>query len=173
MKEKKDELHQFRWKGWFARFSGILMMCFNFMTTSITTLGAGVMAVAAITLVVSCDKDDQNQEQKKKKKHNVELVYGRNSETSWQNISMDTLYKYNSDPTVDSIFMIPEMTNQYSTYSTNQLKSITNKLRQRHNVNPNKVFGKGELQLKNESIMNNLEIVRFFADTLRYNVTSR
>ena len=106
-------------------------------------------------------------------KHNVELVYGKNEETAWNNISMDTLYKYNEDRTVDSIFMIPEMTNQFSTYSTNQLKYIIPLLRQRHNVNPKKIFGKGELQLKNESIMNNPEIIRFFADTLKYNVTSR
>lgn len=104
-------------------------------------------------------------------KHNVELVYGRNSETSWQNISLDTIRKYNADRYVDTIFMVPEMTNQYSTYSTNQLKSIINKLRERHNVNPDKVFGKGELQLWNQSVLNNPEIVRFFADTLKYNVT--
>jgi hypothetical protein len=104
-------------------------------------------------------------------KHNVELVYGRNSETSWQNISLDTIRKYNADRYVDTIFMVPEMTNQYSTYSTNQLKSIINKLRERHNVNPDKIFGKGELQLWNQSVLNNPEIVRFFADTLKYNVT--
>lgn len=169
MKEKKDKLHQFRWKGWFARFSGILMLCFNFMTTSLATIGVGVMAVATITLVVSCDKDNQNQEQPENKKHNVELKY----KSGLQGIEMDSIYKYNSDPTVDTIFMIPEMYNQFSTLTTNQLKTRINLLRERHNVNPNKVFGKGELQLKNESIMNNLEIVRFFADTLRYNVTSR
>lgn len=169
MKEKKDKLHQFRWKGWFARFSGILMLCFNFMTTSLATIGVGVMAVATITLVVSCDKDNQNQEQPENKKHNVELKY----KSGLQGIEMDSIYKYNSDPTVDTIFMIPEMYNLFSTLTTNQLKTRVNLLRERHNVNPNKVFGKGELQLKNESIMNNLEIVRFFADTLRYNVTSR
>mgnify|MGYP003299675246 CR=1 FL=1 len=66
------------------------------------------------------------------------------------------------------------MINQFSTLNTNQLKNyLIPLLRERHNVNPNKVFGKGELQLKNESIMNNPEIIRFFADTLRYNVTSR
>jgi hypothetical protein len=69
--------------------------------------------------------------------------------------------------------MVPEMTNQYSTYSTNQLKSIINKSRERHNVNPDKIFGKGELQLWNQSVLNNPEIVRFFADTLKYNVTYR
>ena len=87
---------------------------------------------------------------------------------------MDTLYKYNADPTVDTIFMIPEMTNQFSTLNTNQLKNyLIPLLRERHNVNPNKVFGRGELQLKNESTINNPEIIRFFRDTLGYNVTHR
>lgn len=131
---------------------------------------AGTMLVALPFAFGGCEKDPVKPENKK---HNVELVYGQNVDTQWQNISMDTLYKYNSDPTVDTIFMIPEMYNQYSTVSTNGLKTIISKLRQRHNVNPNKVFGKGELQLKNESIMNNPEIIRFFADTLKYNVTSR
>lgn len=108
------------------------------------------------------------------KKHNVELVYGRNNETQWQNISLDTLYKYNSDPTVDSILMIPEMTNQFSTLKTNQLKDyLIPLLRERHNVNPNKVFGKGEMELNAESVIDNPEIVRFFADTLKYNVICR
>lgn len=106
-------------------------------------------------------------------KHNVELVYGDKPSTNWQHIEMDTIYKYNSDTIVDTIFMIPTYYNQFSDLSTNGLKNLANKLRERHNVNPDKVFGKGELQLKNESIMNNLEIVRFFADTLKYNVTSR
>ncbi len=133
---------------------------------------AGTMLVALPFAFGGCEKDPVKPENNNKK-HNVELVYGQNVDTQWQNISMDTLYKYNSDPTVDTIFMIPEMYNQYSTVSTNGLKTIISKLRQRHNVNPNKVFGKGELQLKNESIMNNPEIIRFFADTLKYNVTSR
>ncbi len=102
-------------------------------------------------------------------KHNVELVFADIA----QDLHMDTIYKYNSDPTVDTIFMIPDRYNKYSTLSTNGLKNVANKLRERHNVNPNKVFGKGELQLQNESIVNNPEIVRFFADTLKYNVTSR
>ncbi len=106
-------------------------------------------------------------------KHNVELVYGDDSDTQWQNISIDTLQKYNNDPTVDTIFMIPEMYNQFSTNSINGLKYIVPRLRERHNVNPDKVFGKGELQLQQSSVQNNLEIVRFFRDTLRYNVTMR
>ena len=133
---------------------------------------AGTMLVALPFAFGGCEKDPVKPENNNKK-HNVELVYGKNEETAWNNISMDTLYKYNANPTVDTIFMIPEMCNQFSTYSTNQLKYIIPLLRQRHNVNPNKVFGKGELQLKNESTINNPEIVRFFRDTLGYNVTHR
>ncbi len=130
--------------------------------------------VASLPLFTSCEKDNEKPSQPQQQKHNVELVYGRNNETQWQNISMDTLYKYNSDPTVDTVFMVPEVYNQFSTLQTSQLKNyLIPLLRERHNVNPNKVFGKGELQLKSESIINNPEIVRFFADTLRYNVTSR
>ncbi|MBR3783278.1 MAG: hypothetical protein IKJ78_02270 [Bacteroidales bacterium] len=104
-------------------------------------------------------------------KHNVELVYGRVPATTWQHIEMDTLYKYSEDKTVDTIFMIPEMTNQFSTNSTNGLKNLINLLRERHNVNPDKVFGKGELQLDADAVRDNIEIVRFFADTLKYKVT--
>ena len=105
-------------------------------------------------------------------KHNVELVYGQNNETQWQNISMDTLYKYNDDKTVDTIFMIPEMTNQFSTLNTNQLKNyLIPLLRERHNINTDKVFGKGELQLDADAVRDNNEVVRFFADTLKYKVT--
>ena len=99
------------------------------------------------------------------------MVYGKLPSTQWQNISFDTLNKYNSDPTIDTIFMIPEMSNQYSTFTTTQLQTLVNKLRERHNVNPNKVFGKGELQLKDESVAGYPEIIKFFADTLKYTVT--
>ena len=61
-------------------------------------------------------------------KHNVELVYGTDADTEWQNISLDTIRKYYADRYVDTIFMVPEMYNQYSTSSTNQLKYIIPKL---------------------------------------------
>ncbi|MBP5794833.1 MAG: hypothetical protein J6W41_02350 [Alphaproteobacteria bacterium] len=131
---------------------------------------AGTMLVALPFAFGGCEKDPVKPDNKK---HNVELVYGGVPATTWQHIEMDTLYKYNSDPTVDSILMIPQISNQFSTLSTNGLKNLVNLLRERHNVNPNKVFGKGELQLKNESTINNPEIVRFFRDTLGYNVTHR
>ena len=117
-----------------------------------------------------CEKentDDQPQ------KHNVELKYGDRPSTNWQHIEMDTISKYNADPTVDTIFMVPEGVAQFSALSTQALKVCVTKLRERHNVNPNKVFGKGLLVLAPESVQNNQEIVRFFADTLRYNVAIR
>lgn len=133
---------------------------------------AGTMLVALPFAFGGCEKDPVKPENNNKK-HNVELVYGNAPSTNWQHIEMDTIYKYNSDPTVDSIFMIPTYYNQFCDLSTNGLKNLATKLRERHNVNPNKVFGKGELQLKNESTINNPEIIRFFRDTLGYNVTHR
>lgn len=147
------------------------------------TFSYNIKKVLAGTILMSlpftfggCEKtslEPDNPNTTEPKKHNVELVYGFSPSTDWQNISLDTLYKYNSDISVDSIFMIPENSNQYSTFSTNQLNTLVSKLRERHNVNPKKVFGKGELQLKNESTINNPEIVRFFRDTLGYNVIHR
>lgn len=100
-------------------------------------------------------------------KHNVELKY----KSGLQGIEMDSIYKYNFDQNVDTIFMVPEMYNLFSTLTTNQLKTRINLLRERHNVNTDKVFGKGELQLDADAVRDNIEIVRFFADTLKYKVT--
>jgi len=143
----------------------------------LVVLGMGVLALAFI----GCEKDNVKpgnnpdnphnpDNPNPQQKHNVELVYGQSPSTNWQHISMDTLYKYNTDPTVDTIFMVPQMSNQFSTLPTSSLQNLATMLRQRHNVNTNKVFGKGDLYLKHSSIENNPEIVRFFADTLRYNV---
>lgn len=175
MKTNKEKLNKHGWKSRFVRLTSLMMLCFNVLSAPLTAIGMVAIAGVSVTLVVSCDKDKdgQNQEQPQQQKHNVELVYGDKPSTNWQHIEMDTIYKYNADPTVDTIFMIPTYYNQFNETSTNGLKTLVKKLRERHNVNPNKVFGKGELQLKSESIINNPEIVRFFADTLRYNVTSR
>ena len=140
-----------------------------------------LMLAAVVVMMVGCKKTEEGDgptggngtDTVAVVKHNVELVYGPNINTAWQNISIDTLQKYNNDPTVDTIFMIPELYNQYSTVSTNGLKSVITRLRDRHNVNPDKVFGKGELQLWNQAVLDNPEIVRFFQDTLRYTVTYR
>jgi hypothetical protein len=140
-------------------------------------LGIGVLALAFI----GCEKDNAKpgtnpdnphnpDNPNPQQKHNVELVYGDKPSTNWQSISMDTIYKYNTDPTVDTIFMVPERSAQFSALSTVSLKGLVSKLRERHNVNPNKVFGKGDLELKGTSIQSNPEIYRFFADTLRYHV---
>lgn len=134
-------------------------------------LGKGLAFLGLATLTFAgCEKPDPEPTPQPNQKHNVELIYGRNSETDWQNISMDTLYKYNTDPKVDTIFMVPEYYDQWSTSTTTQLKNRINKLRPRHNINPNKIFGKGDLKLNYYSVDENPEIVRFFADTLKYNV---
>jgi len=129
---------------------------------------AGTMLVALPFAFGGCEKDPVKPENKK---HNVELVYGTNPSTQWQNISLDTLYKYNSEPTVDFIFMIPESTTQYAILNSAQINNVLiPKLRERHNINPNKVFGKGDLKLNGVVLDQHPEIVRFFADTLKYNV---
>lgn len=146
-------------------------------TSASFNLKTGLLLLGLCALpFAGCEKDNtepnrgnNNQPQK----HNVELKYGDNPYTNWQHIEIDTISKYNADPTVDSIFMIPEISSQFDAISTQGLQIRVTKLRERHNVNPNKVFGKGNLILNAESVQDNPEIVRFFADTLRYNVTTR
>ena len=134
-----------------------------------------VLGLLAILPFSGCEKDNDKNDKKSSnsapKNHNVELVYGVNPSRDWQNISFDTLYKYNADPTIDTIFMIPKYFNQFSTMTTTDLQIIIPKLRERHNVNPNKIFGRGELQLDNDALIGHFEIAKFFRDTLGYNVT--
>ena len=141
-----------------------------------------ILQIAAIALMaaslISCHKEEENNNnstpqdttQTTVQNHNVELVYG-NTLDAWQHIELDTIQKYNSDLTVDTIFMIPEYYTQFSSQPTNPLKNIVSKLRERKNINPNKVWGKGELMLNADAVRDNPEIIRFFADTLKYNVT--
>ena len=137
-------------------------------SNNILKILAGTMLVALPFAFGGCEKDPVKPNNKK---HNVELKYGRSPSTQWQNISLDTLYKYNSEPTVDSIFMIPESTTQYATLNSAQINNVLiPKLRERHNVNPHKVFGKGDLKINSMVIEDHPEIVGFFADTLKYNV---
>ena len=141
-------------------------------SNNILKILVGTVLVALPFAFGGCEKDPvkpDNGNNNNQQKHNVELVY----ENIEQDLPISTISEYNSNESVDTIFMVPDHYNQFSTNSTNGLKNIVKKLRERHNVNPKKVFGKGELQLKAESTINNPEIVRFFADTLRYNVTSR
>lgn len=144
------------------------------LSNNILKILVGTVLVALPFAFGGCEKDPvkpNNGNNNNQQKHNVELVYGTNPNIQWQNISMDTINKYNSDKTVDTIFMIPEIYNQYSTISTTGLKNLVGKLRERHNVNPDKIFGKGEMQLDADAVRDNYEIVRFFADTLKYKVT--
>ena len=164
--ENKEKMHKHGWKRGFVRMTSMLMLCFNMISAPLTIICTATIAVATITLVVSCDKE---QPEPTPQKHNVELIMTVSNQ--YQNIAMDTIYKYNDDPTVDSIFMVPQSATMWNADNTNILKNRVTYLRARHNVNPNKVFGKGELQLKAESVQNNPEITRFFADTLKYNVT--
>ena len=169
MREKRKKLGKFGWKSRFVKLMGIMTICFNVLSTPLTAIGIATMVVTTVALVVSCDKYEQNEEQptETQKKHNVELVYDVP-----ENISMDTLYKYNADPTVDSILLVLQESNRFSTLNTTQLRDfVVPLLRERHNVNPNKVFGKGEMELRSSSTINNPEIVRFMRDTMGYNVT--
>ncbi|MBO4587493.1 MAG: hypothetical protein J5711_01150 [Bacteroidales bacterium] len=135
-----------------------------------------ITAIALLTLsMVSCHKEEENnnnstpQDTTQTQKHNVELEYNGSTTEGLINISMDTIYKYNADKYVDTIFMIPVPNDQFATFNAQKMKNVVNTLRPRHEINPNKVFGKGDLQLSSV-IPEHPEIVRFFADTLGYNV---
>ncbi len=137
---------------------------------------AGVM-LFAVPMFVACEKENTASNNNDgtsgntQPKHNVELKYGRSPSTQWQNISLDTINEYNKDETVDSIFMIPENITQFANLNSTQVGNVLiPKLRERHNVNPNKVFGKGDIVLDYMVKDQHPEIVRFFADTLKYNV---
>lgn len=134
------------------------------------------LLIALSCAVAGCEKDPVTPEPtptptptRTTQKHNVELVMS--DANDYRNIDMDTICKYNADPTVDTIFMVPDHYNMWSTVNTTGLQATVNYLRERKNVNPEKVFGKGELQLKASSVDGYPEIRSFFADTLGYNVT--
>jgi len=138
-----------------------------------------ILQIAAIALLttalISCNKEEetntnttpQDTTQTTTQKHNVELVYDANLNGLELSRIQDSLAK--SD--VDTVFMVPEGYNQYSTVSTVVLQYLVAQLRDRKNINPNKVWGKGELQLKASSVDGYPEIRSFFSDTLGYNVT--
>ena len=139
--------------------------------------GLAFLGVMALPFAFGgCEKDPvtpnnpNNPDNPQQQKHNVELVYGDKPSTNWQHIEIDTIQKYCNDTSVDTIFMIPENYRQFSALSTSALKNCVSKLRARHNVNPNKVFGKGPFEVRGSSVQNNQEIVRFIRDTMRYDV---
>ena len=135
----------------------------------------GVM-LFAVPMLVACEKENTASNNNDgtggitQPKHNVELVYGKSYITEWHNISLDTINKYNKDETVDSIFMVPDPNTQFATNNATQMRNAVKYFRERHNVNPKKVFGKGDLKINSMVIEDHPEIVRFFADTLKYNV---
>lgn len=136
---------------------------------------AGVM-LFAVPMFVACEKENTASNNNDgtggntQPKHNVELKYNSRTEGGMQNVSMDTINKYNKDETVDSIFMIPDPIDQFATNNATQMQNAVKYFRERHNVNPNKVFGKGDIVIDYMVIDQHPEIVRFFADTLKYNV---
>ena len=153
------------------------------MTVNYLRRGLTIMLLCASTLMLAnCTKDndttnaatnnstDNPSTPQQSPKHNVELIYDGRTDEGCVILAMDTINKYNADPTVDTIFLIPEPTNQFATWNVNGVRNVVNYLRPRHNVNPNKVFGKGDMVLNDMVTDNHPEIVRFFADTLRYNV---
>lgn len=132
---------------------------------------AGTMLAALPFAFGGCEEDPVEPDNgHHNDKRNIELKYNGDTAEGLTNISMDTIYKYNEDPTVDSIFMIPDPNTQFAVFNAQQMTNVVKTLRPRHNVNPNKVFGKGDLKLNSVVLDQNQEIVRFFADTLKYNV---
>ena len=126
----------------------------------------------AVPMLVACEKENTASNNNDgtggntQPKHNVELIYDR----ALSSLPIDTVTAYALQHDVDTVFMIPEQTDQYAIFSDNQLSPYMKALRKRHNINPNKVFGKGDLKLNSLVIEDHPEIVRFFADTLKYNV---
>ncbi len=107
------------------------------------------LAIAALPLA-GCDKtkdDNGTKPTPTPKKHNVELRFDGRTDAGCVNVAMDTIRKYNADPTVDSILMIADPYFQFETWDTQAMNNAVNYLTQRRDVNPNKVFGKGPLKL--------------------------
>ena len=156
------------------------MLALNVLSAPVAVVGTVTTATITITataitavLFVSCDKEtekhQQEQPQPQPQKHNVELTLG-----IVQHIPMDTLYKYNADPTVDTIFMPLEHPSQFSTLGTGSLNRIVDSLRVRHNINPNKIFGKGEMQLANDVVRENYNgDIDYLANVMLYKITAK
>ena len=120
------------------------------------------LAIAALPFA-GCDKtkdDNGTKPTQTPKKHNVELKFDLSRDDGGLvNTAMDTIRKYNADPTVDSILMIADPYVQFETWSTQAMNNVVNYLTQRRDVNPNKVFGKGPLKLAEGTAEHNPDIV--------------
>ena len=117
----------------------------------------GLLTALAVS---GCNPDDDYVNDKK---HSIMLFFDEES----RNIDMDTIAKYNADRSVDTIFMVPEDSYMFAEWETRFVHHAANALRQRHNVNPNKVFGHGNLHV---SSLATPDDIKFFRDTLKYNV---
>lgn len=126
-------------------------------------LGKGLAFAGLAALpFAGCDKtkdDNGTKPTETPKKHNVELRFDGRTEAGCVNIAMDTIYKYNADPNVDSILMIADPYVQFETWDRLGMNDAVNYLEARIAVNPNKVFGKGKLLLKPEFVEQNPDIV--------------
>lgn len=140
--------------------------------------GAGL----ATLLFAACEKEEVNNDPQPTdttttvvptNKRTVDLVYGDNSATEWENISFDTLNKYSANPNIDTIYLVPEYYHQFTSASAGIWDYLLPKLRERYNVNTNKIRGKGTIELWDRAVNENPNIVPFLQDTLHYDITVR
>ena len=128
-----------------------------------------ILGIGALSFFFSgCEKDKpepNNPGNPQQQKHNVEFTY----DVSLNGIPLDTISKYAARSDIDTIFLIPESIYQFEALSTSQMNTRRKGLRNRRNIDPNKVFGKGDMYLNSET-QSEPAIERFFADTLKYNV---
>lgn len=127
-------------------------------------LGKGLAFAGLAALpFAGCDKtkdDNGTKPTETPKKHNVELRFDfPRDDVGLVHIAMDTIYKYNADPTVDSILMIADPYVQGEAWDARGANNVVNYLSQRRDVNPNKVFGKGPLKLAQGTAEANPDIV--------------
>ena len=176
----KDEKRKtFRWKSWFVKLMGMAMLALNVLSAPVAVVGTVTTATITITataitavLFVSCDKEtekhQQEQPQPQPQKHNVELVLRQG-----QPLPRDSIVLYANDPTVDSILLPLERYNIYAGLSANGVENLVISMRECKNIKPEKVFGKGEMQLANDVVLANLNNnIIFLRDTMRYKVTA-
>ena len=131
--------------------------------------GLAILGIGALSFFFSgCEKDKpepNNPSNPQQQKHNVEFTY----DVSLNGIPLDTISKYAARSDIDTIFLVPESIYQYSGVEASQLSPYMNALRKRHNIAPNRIFGKGDMYLNN-TVQSEPAVGRFFADTLKYNV---
>lgn len=143
-------------------------------------LGKGLaFAGLAVLPFTACKKEEINEQPQPHDttptvvtpKRTVDLVYGDNSATEWNNISFDTLNKYSDNPNIDTIYLVLESPYQFAASSAGIWQYLMPMLRERRNVNPNKITGKGEMFVWDRAINEDSTIVPFLRDTLGYRIS--